>query len=107
VRFLLDHDVPSDVALVLRVRGHDVVELREALPPDTPDTTIWQHAGQENRIMISCNRAHFLALAAASPTHPGLILLNRRRTRQAEAAHVLDLLNRAGESGLANNVNFA
>jgi len=57
--------------------------------------------------MLSCNRAHFIALALATGTHPGLIILNRRRTRQAEAAHLLELLGKAGAQGLVNNINFA
>ena len=57
--------------------------------------------------MITCNRAHFLALAAATETHPGLIVLHRRRTRTAEMSHVLALLKNAREQGLANNINFA
>jgi len=57
--------------------------------------------------MVSCNRAHFLALALATETHPGLIVLNRRRTRQAEASHLLELIAKAGAQGLLNNVNFA
>ncbi|MGH8019181.1 MAG: DUF5615 family PIN-like protein [Opitutaceae bacterium] len=107
MRFFLDHDVATDVAMVLRQRGHDVVELRTVLPPDTPDEVVWAHAGQDGRVMISCNRAHFLALATATETHPGLIVLNRRRTRLAEAAHVLELIAKAGEQGLVNNINFA
>jgi hypothetical protein len=48
-----------------------------------------------------------MTLAAATPVHPGVILLFRRRTHQAEAARLLALLANAGEQGLANNVNFA
>jgi predicted nuclease of predicted toxin-antitoxin system len=107
VRFFLDHDVPADVAIVMRTRGHDAVQLREVLPTDSPDEAVWLHACRDGRIMVSCNRAHFIALAVATDTHPGLIVLNRRRTRQAEAAHVLELLAKAGAQGLANNINFA
>jgi hypothetical protein len=32
VKFLRDHDVATDVARVLRARGHEVTELREVLP---------------------------------------------------------------------------
>ena len=56
--------------------------------------------------MITCNRQDFLQLAGTAP-EAGLIVLNRRRTRQAECRHVLGLLARAGESGLAGNINFA
>lgn len=107
MRFLLDHDVAADVAMILRQRGHDIVELRAVLAPTTPDEEVWAHACADGRIMVSCNRAHFLALATATERHPGLIVLNRRRTRLAEAAHVLELLAKAGEQGLVNNINFA
>ena len=107
MKFLLDHDVATDVARVLRVRGFDVVELREALPPDRPDSDVWAHACGQGRVVITCNRDDYLALAEATPVHPGVILLFRRRTHQAEAARLLALLASAGEQGLANNVNFA
>ena len=57
--------------------------------------------------MVSCNRAHFVALAVATGAHTGLVILNRRRTRQAEAAGLLALLAKAGATGLADNINFA
>jgi hypothetical protein len=31
----------------------------------------------------------------------------RRKNRHQESAHLLTLLNRAGEAGLAGNINFA
>ena len=62
-------------------------------------------------MILSCNRDHFLALArqAVDRNQPfaGLIILMRRRTRQAECAHLLALLRRAGEPGLEGNINFA
>jgi hypothetical protein len=36
-----------------------------------------------------------------------LIILIRRRTRHSECAHLSVLLQRTGEQGLRNNVNFA
>ncbi len=107
MRFFLDHDVPLDVAIVLRARGHDALQLREALPSTAPDEDVVAYARDNRRIMVSCNRAHFIALALKAQIHPGLIILIRRRTRQAEAARLLDLLANAGEQGLANNINFA
>ena len=111
MRFLLDHDGPGEVAHLLRHWGHDVVSLRHALPITSPDDEVFRHAQAEGRIIISCNRAHFLALAgqavAAQQSFPGLIVLIRRRSRQAECAHLLQLLRLAGEPGLANNINFA
>ena len=96
---------------LLRHWGHDAVSLRQVLPITTPDEDVFRHACAGGLIVISCNRAHFLALAeqaiVAEQSFPGLIVLIRRRSRQAECAHVLQLLRQAGEMGLANNINFA
>lgn len=107
MRFLLDHDVPADLAVALRTIGYQAVRLVEVLARNTPDREVWAHVCAEQRILITCNRNDFLALAKTTAVHPGLIILTRRRTRQAEASHVLTLIRRAGEQGLANNINFA
>jgi hypothetical protein len=111
LKFLLDHDVPDEVAQLLGYWGHDLQKLRDALPITTPDDAIFAHACANGRVIISCNRNHFLALAQRAveqhQSFPGLIILIRRRTRQAECAHLLALLRRAGEAGLTGNINFA
>lgn len=113
MRFLLDHDVPDAVAHLLRHWGHEPVRLREVLPVTASDGEVFAHAQALRLPIISCNRNHFLALAqavvAAQPPRPfaGLIVLIRRRTRQAECAHLLSLLRLAGENGITGNVNFA
>jgi predicted nuclease of predicted toxin-antitoxin system len=113
VRFLLDHDVPDEVAQVLKHLRHEVTLVREALSARAPDVEIFEFAQTRRLVVVSCNRAHFLALARAAfeakPPHPfhGLIILIRRRTRQEECAHLLALLRRAGETGVARNINLA
>ena len=113
MRFLLDHDVPDEVAQVLKVFGHAVALVREALSARARDSEIFGYVQTQRQIIISCNRGHFLALAqAAFSAEPpqlfhGLIVLMCRRTRQAECAHILALLRRAGFSGLSNNINVA
>lgn len=57
-------------------------------------------------MVVTCNRQDFLELAGQSP-ETGLIILNRRRTRQSECAHLLRLIEAAGESGIPGNINFA
>ena len=111
MKLLLDHDVPDEAAQLLRYWGHDVQKLRDALPVTATDAAIFAHAQQAGRVILSCNRNHFLALAtqATDRRQPfaGLIILIRRRTRQAECARLLSLLRRAGETGVNGNVNFA
>jgi hypothetical protein len=43
----------------------------------------------------------------ADHPNPGLIVLIRRRSRQAECGNLLTLLRQAGESGILCNINFA
>lgn len=66
MKFLLDHDVPAEVAQLLRHWKHDVTQLRVALPVTSTDEAVFAWAQQENRIIVSCNRGHFLALARHS-----------------------------------------
>jgi predicted nuclease of predicted toxin-antitoxin system len=106
VRFFCDHDVPADVARVLRQEGHEVTELRAALPVNASDAEVLRYAQERELLLVTCNRDDFLALASEQPG-AGLIILIRRRTRQAECAHLLALLARAGENGLRGNINFA
>lgn len=111
MRFLLDHDVPDEVGQLLRHWEHDAQLLRDRLPVTTADDAILRYAQQEARILISCNRNHFLKLArelsAGQEPFAGLIILVRRRTRQAECARLLSLLRRAGEGGVKGNINVA
>jgi predicted nuclease of predicted toxin-antitoxin system len=107
VRFFLDHDVPGNLALLLRHWRHEATVLKEVLPINASDEEAFAYARTHGLITITCNRADFLALAAEHPGHPGLIILVRRRTRQTETSRLLMLLRNAGEAGLAHNVTFA
>ena len=42
MRFFLDHDVPADLAWLLRSRDHEAVRLSEVLPSNTPDAAVWR-----------------------------------------------------------------
>jgi len=106
VKFLVDEDVPVDVARCLRQAGHEVSLVVEALDVRTDDVDIWRYAIRAGAIVVTCNRQDFLELAGAAP-EAGVIILNRRRTRLAECRHVLELLSKTGESGLNGNINFA
>jgi len=111
MKFLLDHDVPDEIERVVRYWRHDVKRLREVLPVSTADDVIFDFAQTEKRVIITCNRNHFLRRAreAFQKARPfaGLIILVRRRSRQAECARLLSLLRRAGESGVSGNINLA
>lgn len=64
------------------------------------------YASAHGLILITCNRDDFLALAPTRP-HSGLILLFRRKSRTAERAALVRLIEKAGAPGLSGNINFA
>jgi predicted nuclease of predicted toxin-antitoxin system len=106
VRFFLDHDVPVDTARVLRREGHEVIELRDVLPVTAGDPDVLSYAHEHGLVVVTCNRDDFLTLSARQP-NPGLIVLIRRRSRQAECGNLLTLLRQAGAEGIVGNINFA
>jgi predicted nuclease of predicted toxin-antitoxin system len=76
------------------------------MPSDAADAAVFDYAIEQERVLLTCNRADFLRLSGER-MHPGLVIVIRRRTRIAECAQVLRLLGRASGTGLAGNVNFA
>jgi hypothetical protein len=67
---------------------------------------VLDYAFQHNLIVITCNRDDFLRLAREHPHH-GIVIVIRRRSRAAERASLLRLVESAGAEGLADNINFA
>jgi predicted nuclease of predicted toxin-antitoxin system len=106
VNFLLDHDVPVELGRMLRLKGHHVEVLKEVLDRTTEDLKVLRYACQRELVVITCNRGDFLRLAATE-SHAGIMILVRRKSRVAECARLLRLLERAEESGITQNVNFA
>jgi predicted nuclease of predicted toxin-antitoxin system len=106
VTFLLDQDIPDAIGRVAAQEGHTVTRLREVLPLETADSAVLSFAYSHQMVLVTCNRNHFLALAADHP-HAGLIVVIRRGSRAAECSRFLRLLRNAGEGGIRNNVNFA
>ncbi len=106
MKFLLDHDVPDDLSYLLEELGHDVTLLREALPGHSSDEAVRQLAYERGCVLLTCNPNDFLHLAMTKPHH-GIVIVIRRRNLADERVALFRLLERAGEAGLLNNVNFA
>jgi predicted nuclease of predicted toxin-antitoxin system len=106
VKFFFDHDVPNDLTYSLRVMGHEVFLLRDVLPITTDDAAILRYAAEHSYVLITCNRDDFVT-EARTMAHAGIIVVVRRKTRAAERAAFIKLLDQAGEVGIAGNINFA
>ena len=87
MKFFLDHDVPAEIARVLRQERHEVIELRQVLPVQATDSDVFNYACENDFVVITCNRDDFLPFASRS-ANPGLIVLIRRRSRHAECANL-------------------
>ena len=46
-------------------------------------------------------------MLAQTAAHCGMIIVIRRRSRTAERAALVHLLDRAGEAGIVGNINYA
>ncbi|HEV8239346.1 MAG TPA: DUF5615 family PIN-like protein [Thermoanaerobaculia bacterium] len=106
MKFLLDHDIPDDIAYVLVALEHEVHKLRDLAPATASDEEVLRLAVEQESVLITCNRDDYLLLIGHS-AHFGLIILIRRRSRAHERAALVALLDRAGEDGIRGNVNFA
>lgn len=95
-----------DVSYSLRQLGHQVFRLPEVLDPASSDEEVLKFARQRRLILITCNRDDFLQLAGPLPG-AGMIVLIRRKTRAAERAALIRLLDKADDAGLRRNANFA
>ena len=106
MKFLLDQDVPEDLTYLLRELNHEVLRLRDILPLKATDAAVFASAAEPDCLFTTCNRDDFLKLAETQ-RHRGIIVVIRRKTKAAERAALLRLLERAGEGGLRDNINFA
>ena len=80
--------------------------VRPSLARFLHDQAVFRLAHEEGCILLTCNRDDFLHLAATQPHH-GIVIVIRRRSRGDERVALFRLLDRAGETGLRGNVNFA
>jgi predicted nuclease of predicted toxin-antitoxin system len=83
-----------------------VSRAREALSREASDAAVLDYGLRHDLVVITCNRDDFLRLARVRP-HRGIVIVIRRRSRAAERAALLRLLDRAGDEGLTDNINFA
>jgi predicted nuclease of predicted toxin-antitoxin system len=98
LRFFCDQCVPAEISHTLRRAGHDVLNLREALPIRAPDPEVIAKARELDRILISLN-GDFSDIVAYPPgeysgimaiqlhNHPEIIPQLMKRLATFLAAH--------------------
>lgn len=102
MRLLIDNQLPFQLAVFLRWRGHDCVHVCDEGLAQATDLAVWQHAAQDNRIVVSRDE-DFVSLANRPDDLGRLIwvrLGNCRNTRLLETFDRLhDQLVAAVEDG--------
>jgi predicted nuclease of predicted toxin-antitoxin system len=110
VRYLVDEDIPADVALIARNLGLDSVSVHEIHRRGFSDEEQLEFATAEGRIVVTRNRNDFLRLVMAAfqaglPS-PGALVVSRSlpNTHPAAIAHTLkrwhDFQSESGDPGL-------
>ncbi len=73
MRFLVDENLPGDVASVLQDLGHDVLDVAASPHRGAPDSEIWRRAIDERRILVTRDLGFPVPRASTRP--PGVIVV--------------------------------
>jgi predicted nuclease of predicted toxin-antitoxin system len=73
LRFFCDQCVPVEISHTLRLAGHNVMNLRQALPVRAPDPDVIAKARELDRVLISLN-GDFSDIVAYPPGEHGGVM---------------------------------
>ena len=90
LRFFSDHCVPAVVIRLLRDDNHEVLVIKEHIPPDSKDQTVIAKAQDLNAILVSLNGDFFDIVTYPPAAYRGIVSLQVRNHPEAIPA----LMNR-------------
>lgn len=109
MRFLIDENLSPTLVQRLAEREHPAEHVAHSGLQGTSDPELWQHAFDNDLVVITVNASDFLRLAADVALHPGLIVLRSESVTREESwqwiepvirhidEHALDLTNKVIE----------
>lgn len=102
-RFYADENFPLPVVEHLRVLGHDVLTTLESGKAEQriPDEEVLSFATENNRVVITLNRKHFIRLHTEQPNHSGIVVCTFDADFEGQAeridAAIKEQMNCAGQ----------
>jgi predicted nuclease of predicted toxin-antitoxin system len=99
---------PLPVVEILRQLGHDVLTSNEAgnANRSVPDADVLAFAIDENRIMLTINRKHFIRLHSLNSDHPGIVVCTYDPDFHRQAQRIHEALSVTGNvAGMLLRVN--
>jgi predicted nuclease of predicted toxin-antitoxin system len=84
MRFLIDNALSPRVAEGLRIAGHDVVHVREIGLQAAEDSTIFERAGTEDRVLVTADADFGTLLALRRTQRPSVVLLRGALSRRPD-----------------------
>lgn len=97
-RFYSNENFPLPVVERLRGLGHDVLTSYEAGHANKAlaDPQVLDTAVQDNRILLTLNRLHFIRLHRIKPSHAGIVVCTFNPDFEAMAAKIHRAVSSAG-----------
>lgn len=107
IRLYLDEDVPEAIAMALRLRGYDVITVKEASNKGLTDLDQIQYATSEERVLFTHNIADFCKIHSGyinkGYEHNGLIV-SRQLPIGVIVKALLRLLSSVNYGKIRNNI---
>jgi predicted nuclease of predicted toxin-antitoxin system len=75
-RLYANENFPPPVVESLRKAGHDVITVAETGKAEQacPDEDVLEFAAQDDRVLLTLNRKHFIRLHHQRPDHAGIVV---------------------------------
>jgi predicted nuclease of predicted toxin-antitoxin system len=107
IKLYLDENVPESIAMALRLRGYDVITVKEVGRKGLSDIEQLEYASSENRLIFTFNVADFHKIHSefikTGRHHNGIILSKQLPVRRTVKA-LLKLLSSLNSEKVRNNV---
>ena len=83
--------MPRSTKAAIKTLGYDVLDVRDILPPASPDSDIAKLAIRENRVIITRDQDFANILLYPPAEYPGIIVLKIRPMKPSDINRLMEL----------------